>query len=125
MLSLVRAVVKFCSTNRLLTFDKCQTNSVCLVNNLLLLFLVKVLEKRHIIKEKKVAYVSREKEALAMTNHPFIVRLYFTFQDKENLCIFLLLNSMFLFSCMVVDFAGPNLLDLSCKILQSARHDTF
>ena len=52
-------------------------------------FAVKVLEKRHIIKEKKVAYVSREKEALAMTNHPFIVRLYFTFQDKESLCIFL------------------------------------
>lgn len=50
-------------------------------------FAMKVLEKRHIIKEKKVAYVSREKEALAMTNHPFIVRLYFTFQDKENLCI--------------------------------------
>ena len=52
------------------------------------LFLVKVLEKRHIIKEKKVPYVSREKEALAMTNHPFIVKLYFTFQDVENLCIF-------------------------------------
>lgn len=48
-------------------------------------FALKVLEKRHIIKEKKVAYVSREKEALAMTNHPFIVRLYFTFQDKESL----------------------------------------
>jgi len=48
-------------------------------------YAIKVLEKRHIIKEKKVAYVSREKEALAMTNHPFIVRLYFTFQDKENL----------------------------------------
>lgn len=48
-------------------------------------FAMKVLEKRHIIKEKKVAYVSREKEALAMTNHPFIVKLYFTFQDRENL----------------------------------------
>ncbi|XP_065065743.1 3-phosphoinositide-dependent protein kinase 1-like [Rhopilema esculentum] len=48
-------------------------------------FAMKVLEKRHIIKEKKVPYVSREKEALAMTNHPFIVKLYFTFQDIENL----------------------------------------
>eukprot|EP00795_Rhopilema_esculentum_P009272 gene9272-16965_t len=36
-------------------------------------FAMKVLEKRHIIKEKKVPYVSREKEALAMTNHPFIL----------------------------------------------------
>ena len=58
--------------------------------------LVKVLEKRHIIKEKKVAYVSREKEALAMTNHPFIVRLYFTFQDKESLCIFSLNSTSYL-----------------------------
>ena len=29
--------------------------------------------------------MTREKEVLAMTNHPFIVNLFFTFQDKENL----------------------------------------
>lgn len=49
--------------------------------------LVKILEKRHIIKEKKVQYVSREKEVLARIDHPFFVKLYFTFQDKDNLCI--------------------------------------
>ena len=54
---------------------------------MVIFFSVKVLKKKFIIKEKKVAYVSREKEALAMTNHPFLVKLYFTFQDKENLCI--------------------------------------
>ena len=48
---------------------------------------VKILDKRHIIKEKKVQYVSREKEVLAKINHPFFVKLFFTFQDKENLCI--------------------------------------
>ncbi|XP_066934706.1 3-phosphoinositide-dependent protein kinase 1-like [Clytia hemisphaerica] len=48
-------------------------------------YAMKVLRKAHIIKEKKVPYVTREKEILAMTNHPFIVKLYFTFQDKENL----------------------------------------
>jgi len=48
---------------------------------------VKVLEKRHIIREKKAQYVSREKEVLSRLNHPFFVRLYFTFQDKEKLCI--------------------------------------
>jgi len=88
-------------------------------------YAIKVLEKRHIIKEKKVAYVSREKEALAMTNHPFIVRLYFTFQDKENLCIFLLFNMTFLFCCMVVDFDGPTLLDLCFIILIFTRHKTL
>ena len=48
---------------------------------------MKILDKRHIIKEKKVQYVSREKEVLTKINHPFFVKLYFTFQDKENLCI--------------------------------------
>ena len=48
---------------------------------------VKVLDKRHIIKEKKVQHVSREKEILTLLSHPFFVKLYFTFQDTENLCI--------------------------------------
>lgn len=48
-------------------------------------YAMKILIKQHIIREKKVPYVSREKEVMKMTNHPFIVRLYFTFQDKENL----------------------------------------
>ena len=51
------------------------------------LLLVKILEKRHIIREKKVPYVSREKEVLSRLSHPFFVQLYFTFQDKERLCI--------------------------------------
>lgn len=48
-------------------------------------YAMKVLRKAHIIREKKVPQVTREKEILAMTNHPFIVKLFFTFQDKENL----------------------------------------
>lgn len=48
---------------------------------------VKILDKRHIIREKKVQYVSREKEILTLIDHPFFVKLYFTFQDKDNLCI--------------------------------------
>ena len=57
------------------------------INVVLLNVSVKVLEKRHIVREKKVQYVSREKEVLSRLNHPFFVRLYFTFQDKEKLCI--------------------------------------
>ena len=48
---------------------------------------MKILEKRHIIREKKVPYVSREKEVLSRLSHPFFVQLFFTFQDKERLCI--------------------------------------
>lgn len=48
---------------------------------------VKILDKRHIIKEKKVQYVSREKEVLTAIDHPFFVKLFFTFQDTDNLCI--------------------------------------
>lgn len=49
-------------------------------------YAVKVLDKRHIIKEKKVKYVSIEKDTLnRLTDHPGIVRLYYTFQDERSL----------------------------------------
>lgn len=51
------------------------------------MILVKVLEKRHIIKEKKKEYVTREKVVLQLlsgcTN--YFVKLYCTFQDTERL----------------------------------------
>ena len=49
-------------------------------------YAIKVLDKRHIIKEKKVKYVSIEKDTLnRLTEHPGIVRLYYTFQDERSL----------------------------------------
>lgn len=49
-------------------------------------YAVKVLDKRHIIKEKKVKYVNIEKHALnRLTNCPGIISLFFTFQDKFSL----------------------------------------
>ncbi|KAJ2989040.1 hypothetical protein NUW58_g3670 [Xylaria curta] len=49
-------------------------------------YAVKVLEKRHIIREKKVKYVNIEKDTLnRLTEHPGIVRLYYTFQDENSL----------------------------------------
>jgi 3-phosphoinositide dependent protein kinase-1 len=49
-------------------------------------FAIKVLDKRHIIKEKKVKYVNIEKNTLnRLTEHPGIVRLYYTFQDESSL----------------------------------------
>ncbi|KAK7593006.1 hypothetical protein V9T40_007758 [Parthenolecanium corni] len=49
-------------------------------------FAIKVCEKHYIIREKKTEYVKREKDILFyLSNTPFIVRLYYTFQDAERL----------------------------------------
>ena len=51
---------------------------------------VKILEKRHIMKENKAQYVKRERDLMSNLDHPFFVKLYFTFQDDEKLCILLM-----------------------------------
>ena len=49
-------------------------------------YAVKILDKGHIIKEKKVKYVNIEKDALnRLTDHPGVVRLKYTFQDERSL----------------------------------------
>lgn len=49
-------------------------------------YAVKILNKRHITKEKKVRYVNIEKNALnRLANRMGIISLYFTFQDEESL----------------------------------------
>ncbi|KAI0900278.1 kinase-like protein [Annulohypoxylon nitens] len=49
-------------------------------------YAIKVLEKKHIIKERKIKYVNIEKDTLnRLTEHPGIVRLYYTFQDENSL----------------------------------------
>lgn len=50
-------------------------------------YAIKVLDKVHILKEKKQKYVNVEKEALSkLIRHPGVVTLYWTFQDRESLC---------------------------------------
>ena len=50
------------------------------------MFAVKILDKRHVIKENKLKYVNIEKQVLStLNNHPFFVRLYYTFQDPAKL----------------------------------------
>ncbi|KAJ1348514.1 hypothetical protein KIN20_003828 [Parelaphostrongylus tenuis] len=51
---------------------------------------IKMCFKKQILKEKRVAAVHREKQVLAVlsspeSQHPFIITLYATFQDKEHL----------------------------------------
>ncbi|XP_060581440.1 3-phosphoinositide-dependent protein kinase 1-like [Ruditapes philippinarum] len=48
-------------------------------------FAIKVLEKKHIMRERKTQYVMREKEVLMKISHPFFIRLYYTFQDADRL----------------------------------------
>ena len=49
-------------------------------------YAVKILDKVHILKEKKQKYVRVEKEALSLlVNTPGVVTLYHTFQDRESL----------------------------------------
>ena len=49
--------------------------------------LVKVCEKKLILREKKQAQVLREKEVYARLQHPLCIKLYCTFQDSDRLYI--------------------------------------
>ena len=63
------------------------TALVCIELLLSMCVSVKILDKRHIVKSKKAQYVKRERDLLSNLDHPFFVKLYFTFQDDEKLCI--------------------------------------
>ena len=73
--------------SKILTFPFFDFDTFLIIILFINLFTVKVLEKRHIIKEKKTQYVHREKEVFAKLDHPFFVKMYFTFQDTDRLCI--------------------------------------
>ncbi|KAJ1500627.1 3-phosphoinositide dependent protein kinase-1 [Coelomomyces lativittatus] len=49
------------------------------------MYALKILDKKHIVREKKIKFVTTEKAVLNMTKHPFIIELYFTFQDPKAL----------------------------------------
>jgi len=48
-------------------------------------YAIKMLEKKHLVKEKKVKYATTERDILTQCNHPNIVKLYYTFKDEEHL----------------------------------------
>ncbi|KAJ1914722.1 serine/threonine protein kinase [Mycoemilia scoparia] len=52
-------------------------------------YAAKILYKRHILKEKKTKYVKIERDVLHALNHPFIVKLYYAFQDQDSLFLIL------------------------------------
>ncbi|KAI3751570.1 hypothetical protein L2E82_22660 [Cichorium intybus] len=48
-------------------------------------YALKIMDKMFITKENKNAYVKLERIVLDQLDHPGIVRLYFTFQDRDSL----------------------------------------
>lgn len=88
-------------------------------------YAVKMLDKKHIIRENKVKYVTVEKKVLHMIRHPLIVKLYHTFQDTHSLYFVLeyapngdlleYLNKMGRFSVAATRFyIGEIILALEC-----------
>ena len=52
-------------------------------------FAMKVMEKKFIVKEGKSKEVQMERRVLSEVSHPFIVRLFFSFHDKDRLYMIL------------------------------------
>ena len=62
-------------------------------------YAVKVMDKRHIMKNNKIKYVTIEKKVfLATQSHPFICHLHFTFQDSYSLCLVFIVLYLYAFS---------------------------
>ncbi|XP_076819418.1 uncharacterized protein LOC143465134 isoform X1 [Clavelina lepadiformis] len=49
------------------------------------LYAIKFLKKRDVLRRNQVAHVKAERDILAEADNDWVVRLYYTFQDKENL----------------------------------------
>lgn len=48
---------------------------------------IKMIDKGHIKKEKKEAYAVTERDILTKCDSPWVIKLYYTFQDSTYLCI--------------------------------------
>ncbi|ORX52343.1 Pkinase-domain-containing protein [Hesseltinella vesiculosa] len=48
-------------------------------------YALKVMKKMVVIRNKQVEHINNERKVLAATNHPFLVKLFGTFQDNTNL----------------------------------------
>ncbi|KAI8815017.1 hypothetical protein BJ742DRAFT_765410 [Cladochytrium replicatum] len=48
-------------------------------------YAVKIRDKKHIVREQRIKYVNIEKDVLNRMAHQFVVRLNYTFQDRDSL----------------------------------------
>ena len=60
-----------------------------------------------LIRKQKASYALSEKKILIQLNHPNIIKLYSTFQDKHSLCIF------FIYFILFISFFFFNLIYLN------------
>ena len=51
-------------------------------------YATKILDKNQIIRLKKLATVKRERDIMSMCKSPYIVKLFYTFQNETSLCLF-------------------------------------
>ncbi len=63
---------------------------VRLLENPNLVFAMKVIDKKTILSQNLTRYAKTERDVLAISNHNFIVKMYFAFQNSKN--VFLLLE---------------------------------
>jgi 3-phosphoinositide dependent protein kinase-1 len=69
-----------------------------------LYYATKVLDKRQLIKLKKVEEVKNEKTILLELNHPNVICLHHTYQDDYNLCKKIIRNKRHGFGFMLGRF---------------------
>jgi len=50
-------------------------------------FAMKKLKRSHMVRKKQVEHVMRERNILAATNNPFLVKMFYAFQSKDNLFV--------------------------------------
>eukprot|EP01112_Ceratiomyxa_fruticulosa_P007609 TRINITY_DN1976_c0_g2_i3.p1 TRINITY_DN1976_c0_g2~~TRINITY_DN1976_c0_g2_i3.p1 ORF type:complete len:1074 (-),score=203.93 TRINITY_DN1976_c0_g2_i3:294-3515(-) len=53
------------------------------------IYALKVLNKKQTLHKKQVAHITAERNILAATHNPFLVKLYYSFQTRSSLCLVL------------------------------------
>ena len=48
-------------------------------------FALKIMKKQEVVRLKQVEHIRNEKEILSAINHPFLVKLFYSFQTAEKL----------------------------------------
>jgi len=51
------------------------------------LYALKVLNKRRIVATRQVVHLRSERDILSKVDHPFVVKIYKTYKDDENVCL--------------------------------------
>ena len=49
------------------------------------LYAMKIMKKEKLLREQKIKPILNERKIMQKLNHPFVVRLYWSFQSKEEL----------------------------------------